>query len=69
MDSREFERGTDFAMLQYCIVLTQNLPDDKAAAAAGYKMAGAMEYLLQVKMLGEVPPPAPKRTSDNLKEN
>jgi hypothetical protein len=55
VDSGEFQRGTDFALLQHAIVLGQNVNDDDTAKAAGYKLAGAVEYLATLRMLSEPP--------------
>lgn len=64
IDSREFSRAADFAMLQYQRSL---LSKETNPAAVGMKMAGAQEFLIELKLLSEdvqmkpVPP-----VNDNL---
>jgi hypothetical protein len=67
VDSTPFQRGTDFALLQLSIVLGQTVQDDESARNAGYKLAGAVEYLAQLRMLSEPPVrPVPMPSNDNL---
>lgn len=64
VDSREFARAADFAMLQYHRNL---LSKENNPAVVGMKMAGAQEFLAEFQLLSEevkmkpIPP-----VSDNL---
>lgn len=66
VDSREFERGTDFAFLQYCMLLGASVKTQEAAFSAGLKLAGAVEFLSTLKMLGEVQRPLAEAQPANL---
>lgn len=69
VDSRQFERGADFAMLEYTSQLAQQTDSQYAAMAGGLKMQGALEFLAIFKKLAEAPVTAPKLTlSSNLTE-
>jgi hypothetical protein len=63
---REFERGTDFAMLQYQARLTSQASTADAGMINGLKLQGAAEYLLELKMLAEAPKPAAPRIVEGL---
>jgi hypothetical protein len=65
--SLEFELSADAAMLEYADQLTRmRAGDGNAAAAAGFKLAGAMEFLNVLKDLAEKPPKAQAPVRDNL---
>ncbi len=68
--TREFERGTDFAMLNYHARLTsvRGITPD-TAMMTGLKLQGAAEYLLELKMLAESPKPIVPRIVDGLDLN
>jgi len=53
VDSREFERGADFALLQYVQSIKGTIVDGTSAMAAGFKIYGAVELLEQMKTLAE----------------
>lgn len=73
VDSREFERAIDFGLMQYQQRLAFTLADEtnsNAAAAAALKMKGAMEFVTELRMLGEAPRPIPTPArGDNLNHN
>jgi len=60
MVSDSFERAADLAMLQHMARCTQNLENNEQAAAAAWRIAGALEYALTLRMLGEAPQPIRK---------
>lgn len=69
IDSNEFQRAADFAMLEYqARIATQTEP--QAAAVMGLKVMGALEFLQTLRNLAE---PAqrviPLRPQDNLNHN
>jgi len=69
VDTREFERAADFALMQYqarlAITLDENNP--QAVNASALKMKGAIEFLSELRMLGETPKPVPMPArADNL---
>jgi len=65
--TREFERGSDFAMLQYQWTVNAGMTDTQSALAAAYKLQGANEFLQTMKLLGETPRmPAPVIDQQNL---
>lgn len=67
LETREFERATDFSMVQYCAVLAESVKDMNSAAIAGMKLQGAFEYAHAFRSLGEIPPRPPLAiTKDNL---
>lgn len=53
VDSREFERGVDFALLEYQAQLMQYATDGNGAAAVGIKLRGVHEFLQTFRLLGE----------------
>ena len=64
VDGREFERGADFAMLEY---VAQTCQRETNPTILGLKIAGAQEFLKSFKTLGEtieIKPPV--RHNDNL---
>ncbi len=66
--SREFERATDFALLEYQRQLSmQDISNLNTAAAAHIKMLGAMEFLQVLRNLSEAPTvPRMAPLTDNL---
>lgn len=66
MVSDVFERASDLATIQHMAAVTQNVVDDATAAAAGWQIKGALEYLLTLRMLGEVPRIVKPADTDNL---
>ena len=66
VDSREFERAADFAMMEYTAQLAQR---ESNSAIVGLKIVGALEFLKEFRLLSEKPEikPLPK-VSDNLSE-
>lgn len=65
--SREFERGTDFALLQYAGLLSTQIKDGESAMAAGYKLQAAVEFYQTLKLLAETPKAPPLTVvNDNL---
>lgn len=53
VDSREFERGVDFALMEYQTQLMGAVTDGNHAAAVALKLRGAHEFLQIFRMLGE----------------
>lgn len=67
LESREFERASDFSMVQYCAFIAESVKDANTACSAGFKLQGAFEYANTFRMLGEQPKmPAPVAKNDNL---
>lgn len=67
VDTREFERGCDFALLEYQRQVTNDARDGNTAAAAALKIRGALEFLHVFRTLSEQPLRAsPVIVSDNL---
>lgn len=65
--SAEFEVSVDAAMLEYADQLSRMRTGDvNMAAAAGFKLAGAYEFLTVLKDLGSRPPAPTKPVPDNL---
>ena len=60
IETNEFQRGTDFAMLDIAAFLAATVKDDESAKAAGHAIRGAHEFLYRLKMLAEVPKTTPK---------
>lgn len=68
MVSDSFERASDLAMLHHMARVTQNVGTDATAdAAAANQIKGALDYLLTLRMLGEVPRITKPSDTDNLK--
>lgn len=68
--SREFERATDFALLQYAGMLATTVSDGNSAMAAGFKIQAAVEYYQTLKLLAESPKvPTPTVLNGNLDHN
>lgn len=67
LETREFERASDFAMVQYCAAISESVKDANSACAAGFKLQGAFEYAHTFRNLSEQPqrPPGPV-IKDNL---
>jgi hypothetical protein len=59
VDSDAFSVGTDAALLEYAQTLAETTNDMNSAAAAGYRLKGAVELLNRVKTLAELPKPSP----------
>ena len=53
VDSREFERGVDFALLEYQTQLMGGVTDGNHAAAVALKLRGVHEFLQIFRMLSE----------------
>lgn len=67
LETREFERASDFALVQFCAGLSESIKDMNSAAIAGMKLQGAFEYAHTFRNLGEIPPRPPLAiTKDNL---
>lgn len=67
LETREFERATDFSLLQYCAALSESIKDMNSAAIAGMKLQGAFEHAHTFRNLGELPPRPPIAiVKDNL---
>ena len=65
--SRAFERGADFALMEYTTQLELKVSNMNDAASTGLKIQGALEFLQTLRMLGETPRlPAKVSLSDNL---
>jgi hypothetical protein len=66
VDSPEFQRGIDFAMLHCQSLWAAQITDGNTAMAVGLKMQGAMELAQNMKMLAESHRPQIARSNDNL---
>ena len=67
LETREFERASDFAMVQYCAAISESVKDANTALAAGFKLQGAFEYAMTFRNLSEQPKmPAMPVKADNL---
>ena len=56
VESRDFDRACDFGMLEYTMRLAKVVSDDpRKAAYMGLKLAGAYEFLVQMRTLSEKP--------------
>ena len=65
--SKEFERATDFALLQYQAQLASTVNADfNGMAAMGLKILGAQEFVRTLRMLSESPSIPDVRVTDNL---
>lgn len=66
----EFQRGLDFARLEYQRQLAEGVNDMNKAAVAGIKLQAVEEFLILLKYLGEkaIPFSAPKIV-DNLPDD
>jgi hypothetical protein len=69
LEMPSFTAATDAAMLQYQAELAARCNDGNSAAAMGFKLLGAHEYLQTLKLLAESPRPAPAVPNDNLQRN
>lgn len=68
--SLAFEAGTDAAMNEYTDQLSRLRSGDmNAAATAGFKLAGAIEFLTVLKELADKPPKPQAPVKDNLDHN
>ena len=64
VDRNEFQRGADFALLQYSAELTEK---ESNPTVIGLKIAGAHEFLKTFRLLSEKPDLKPMpRPNDNL---
>jgi hypothetical protein len=67
LENPYFDRGCDFAMLEYQRICGENTKDANTAMAAGSKMLGALEFLQTLKTLAETQPTIVARKDlDNL---
>lgn len=66
VDNPAFERGCDYALLQYQRQISESVTDANGAGAAGLKMKGVMEFLAVFRNLAETNVPTTKRLDDNL---
>jgi hypothetical protein len=59
VESTEFQRACDFALLQYTALMTQTALDNfNIAAACHFKLAGAQEFILTLRTLAESATPS-----------
>jgi hypothetical protein len=69
VDNNDFNRAIDCAVNQLSIQLASNMPDSQAGMIAGFKLAGAQEFIAILKGLAETTP-APQATAiKNLNHN
>lgn len=64
-----FERGSDFALLQYQAYLSSQSVDGQNAAANHFKMVGAIEFLQTFRLLAEKPMMPTVVDRDNLPQS
>lgn len=69
VDAPEFDRAIDFAVNQYSIQLSTNLTDTTSGMIAGFKLAGAQEFIAILKRLAEPPPQISASSMKNLNHN
>lgn len=55
VDSGEFQRACDFAMLQYTGGISGEITDGTTAMAVGLKLLGAQQFLQVLRNLSEAP--------------
>ena len=67
VDSKEFQRACDFALLQYQAELSQRIVDGTNAAANYFRMLGAQEFIQTMRLLSESTPRVTVVDPDNLK--
>lgn len=67
VDSNEFQRACDFALMQYQAELSSRPVDMQIAAGSFFKLTGAQEFLQTLRMLSEAPMIRPVVDQDNLK--
>lgn len=53
VSSNEFQRGADFAMLQYNMILSNQTANADSAMLSGMKLQGAIEFLTVFRMIAE----------------
>ena len=58
VDSTEFQRAADFALLQYTGTLAQQTTNANESMAMGLKIQGAHEFLQTMRLLAAAPLPA-----------
>lgn len=60
VDSPEFQRALDFAMLDWSMEIAATVSDANSALRAGFALAGAVQFMDRLKTLAETPkPPSP----------
>ncbi len=70
LETREFERASDTAVIQYAALIAETVKDANSAVAAGFKLQAVFEFLHTLRNLGEQPQRAvPTDRNDNLKHN
>lgn len=70
VDSHEYQRAIDFAMLEYVDSTLSSIRDQGTAMVAGIKLLGAHEFLREFRDLSEVQTPIrPPTIVDNLPEH
>lgn len=69
VDSREFQRGCDFSLLQYQAALSQQPADFQAGAGNYFKLLGAQEFIQTFKLLAESPQLPKVVDRDNLTQS
>ena len=67
VDSIAFQRGLDYAMLQYQQQIAGSVTDSAGAGAAGLRLQGMVEFVNTLKNLSESSAAPVKRPDDNLK--
>lgn len=66
VDSGTFQRGLDFALMQYAQFLATQASDGNTAMAVGFKLQGAQEFVVQFKTLSETVQIQTPAVNDNL---
>lgn len=69
VDSNEFQRGCDFALLQYQTKLASQQVDGQLAAASHFKVLGVLEFLQEFRFLSETIPTVVAKDRDNLNQS
>jgi len=66
LESGEFQRALDYALLEYQLQAAAQVRDTNAALAFGYKMIGVQEFISTLKLLSEVPRMPTPAVTENL---
>lgn len=69
LETRELERGMDFAKLEFVSNVAASITDNSSAMAAGYMIMGMEQFCHTFRTLTETPSLIVKRPTDNLSTN
>lgn len=66
VDSREFQRGIDYSLMDYVKNLSDQVKDGNTAMAVGFMLKATWEYIEKLQTLSEQPKPVTKVVTPNL---